>query len=159
MVNRIRSFFFRHYLVAAYCFVGLCFALIVLFKNDLGELAKLVCCVLALILFAVAGALAYIIIRAVVADKVFELRVFRTLLLVSFSLVAFFFFLEYVLQIPHRDLLKMYILAPLASWPAILSVLILNIFTKWNKRKDKGCRSDINPNLPKAERRRLKSNE
>lgn len=153
MLNRVKNFIYRHYLVTTYCVLAFAFVLFVVFRNDLTFLLQLIAALIVIVLYAIAGSFVYIIVRAIFADHAFESKIFRTFCLVVLALVVFFFVLRrFVFPSETENLVLIYELAPLASWPAILSVLVLNIFTKWNKVRGRGQEGDLDPNLPKDKR-------
>lgn len=135
ILHRLKDFIVDHYLVCAYSAIALLYVLFVLFQNDLPFLIEMLACLLVVMLFAVLGGLAYIVIRAKIADKCIDYKSLKGVGILAAVLIVLYPLLSYGLKIP--DINKVYMMAPLASWPAFLAVVVLNIHTKWCNRKEK----------------------
>lgn len=135
MISKIKKFVINHYLVVAYSIIALSFVLAVLFSENLQFLIHMLASLVVITIYAAVGGLSYIVIRALIADHCVDKKSIKIIGLLVLILAVLYPVLKYGMKI--EDLNHLYLLAPIASWPAILAVLILNIITKWGDRREK----------------------
>ena len=128
ILRKIRIFIVKHYLVCTYSVAGMAFVLYLLFGQDLHFMLRVLMTLIVIFLYALIGALLYIFIKALLVDKTFDKASLFKAACGGVGLLVLYPVLKFGLEIEHLNLT--YLLAPLASWPAILSVLLLNIKNK-----------------------------
>lgn len=133
MINKVREFIVKHYLVCTYLVFALALVLTVMFKKDLQFLLHMLAALVVIILFAALGVLLYIFVRALINDRMFDKGSLRNSGLVALLLAILYPVFLWAVGIEDID--KVYMFAPLASWPAILSIFILNCYTRFTKKK------------------------
>ena len=135
MIRKFTGFIARHYLVFTYAVLALAFILFLLFNQNLKFLVQMISALVVILLFAIFGAMAYIFIKAIVIDKRFDKTTLRNMLITVAGIAVLYPVLVYGIGVDTFTLNKIYLLAPLASWPAIFAVLLLNIYNKFGQRR------------------------
>lgn len=135
MIRKFTGFIARHYLVFSYAVLALAFILFILFNQNLKFLIQMISALVVILLFAIFGAMAYIFIKAIVIDKRFDKTTLRNMLITVAGIAVLYPVLVYGIGVDTFTLNKIYLLAPLASWPAIFAVLLLNIYNKFGQRR------------------------
>ncbi len=136
MISKIKTFIVNHYLVVSYLVIAILFILGILFKENLGFLIQMLACLVVIGIYAGIGFLGYIVIRAMTADRHFDSKSLKIIIILAVILALLIPVLKF-LEMDTEHIGKLYMLAPLASWPAFLAIIILNINTKWKNHKDK----------------------
>lgn len=134
MLRWLKAFLLKHYLVVTYLIVAILIVLSVIFQEDLPFLFRMIACLVVIGLYAGIGFLGYIIIRALFADHYIDKKSLMIACILFVILVALIPLLIYM-DVPN--ITEIYLLAPLASWPCFLAIIILNINTSWVDRREK----------------------
>lgn len=135
MFVKTKTFIANHYLALTYLIVALLFVLGLLFNNNLHFLILVLASLVVIGVYTGIGAFSYMTVRALFADHCIDRRSIKITLLLVVALVVLYPVLKNGLD--YEDINHLYLLAPLASWPAFLSIFILNIITKWGKHREK----------------------
>lgn len=135
ILNRLKLFIIKHYLVVSYLVIAAIFVLSILFSENLQFLIHMLACLVVIVLFAAVGVMAYMTIRALFADHQIDKKSIKVLCILSVVLLVLYPILKYGLEVDELE--KLYLLAPIASWPCFIAIFILNINTKWGKHREK----------------------
>ncbi|MCQ2206641.1 MAG: hypothetical protein MJZ02_00280 [Paludibacteraceae bacterium] len=135
LINKLKNFIVDHYLVVSYLVIAAIFVLSILFSENLQFLIHMLACLVVIALFAAIGVMGYMAIRALFADHQIDKKSIKVFGILSVVLLILFPILKYGLKVDELE--KLYLLAPIASWPCFIAILILNLNTKWGKHKEK----------------------
>ena len=135
LINRLKLFIIKHYLVVSYLVIAAVFVLGILFSENLQFLIHMLACLIVIVLFAAVGVMAYMAIRALFADHLIDKKSIKRFGILALILVVLFPIFKYGLKVDELE--KLYLLAPIASWPCFIAIFILNINTKWGKHREK----------------------
>ncbi|MBQ4035367.1 MAG: hypothetical protein K6G31_05580 [Paludibacteraceae bacterium] len=135
ILNRLKLFIIKHYLVVSYLVIAAIFVLSILFSENLQFLIHMLACLVVIVLFAAIGVMAYMTIRALFADHQIDKKSIKVFCILSVILLVLYPIFKYGLKVDELE--KLYLLAPIASWPCFIAIFILNLNTKWGKHREK----------------------
>ncbi len=135
ILNRLKLFIIKHYLVVSYLVIAAIFVLGILFSENLQFLIHMLACLVVIVLFAAIGVMAYMTIRALFADHQIDKKSIKVFCILSVILLVLYPIFKYGLKVDELE--KLYLLAPIASWPCFIAIFILNLNTKWGKHREK----------------------
>ena len=122
-------------MVVSYLVIAAIFVLGILFSEDLQFLIHMLACLVVIVLFAAIGVMAYMTIRALFADHQIDKKSIKVFCILSVILLVLYPIFKYGLKVDELE--KLYLLAPIASWPCFIAIFILNLNTKWGKHREK----------------------
>lgn len=145
MIKALKNFIVDHYLSVTYSVTALALVLAIVFNENLEFLFHILICLVVIGLYTAIGFLGYMVIKAIFADHLIDKKSIKIIILLLAILIGLYPAITYALDhystIEHgltsHNLGKLYLLAPIASWPAIIAILILNIKTKWGNHREK----------------------
>lgn len=135
LINKLKNFIIAHYLVVSYLVIAAIFVLSILFSENLQFLIHMLACLVVIVLYAAAGVMGYMTIRALFADHQIDKKSIKIFCILALVLAVLFPILKYGLKVDELE--KLYLLAPIASWPCFIAIFILNLNTKWGKHREK----------------------
>lgn len=122
-------------MVVSYLVIAAIFVLSILFSENLQFLIHMLACLVVIVLFAAIGVMAYMTIRALFADHQIDKKSIKVFCILSVILLVLYPIFKYGLKVDELE--KLYLLAPIASWPCFIAIFILNLNTKWGKHREK----------------------
>ena len=122
-------------MVVSYLVIAAIFVLGILFSENLQFLIHMLACLVVIVLFAAIGVMAYTTIRALFADHQIDKKSIKVFCILSVILLVLYPIFKYGLKVDELE--KLYLLAPIASWPCFIAIFILNLNTKWGKHRKK----------------------
>ena len=122
-------------MVVSYLVIAAIFVLGILFSENLQFLIHMLACLVVIVLFAAIGVMAYMTIRALFADHQIDKKSIKVFCILSVILLVLYPIFKYGLKVDELE--KLYLLAPIASWPCFIAIFILNLNTKWGKHREK----------------------